>query len=38
MPKDKIVKNLLEKASQEFLDIKKQKEERKMLISKTTRQ
>ena len=38
MKKDKIVRNLLEKAAKEFQDIRKKRLEANMLEQKTTRQ
>ena len=38
MKKDKIERNLLEKAAQEFEEIRKQKDEQRLLISKAGRQ
>lgn len=38
MKKDKIIRNLLDKAAQEFMEMRRKLEESRMLTSKTTRQ
>jgi hypothetical protein len=38
MKKEKIENNLLDKAAQEFIEVRKQRDEQRMLVSKTSRQ